>query len=598
MVGEYAGKSKASRNMTTLGETRAALIDNPKRNSRPADVSPVQAESAVEIPLDFCTAGEAFNVLALTLQPFRLSLAALENEWAKLSNSYSVAAGWLSVELHRISVSPEKKQVPQSSDLSLLRGRILQEIACKLCQQKLGVLCSLDNGPNIFWKLSKVSFREIVTMRTVEPTFKEGALDRLIPSPKESTRRDRTSIQPGALVPVGSSEMEPYNMSVEQQIQHQGLSLDHISSSVSNLHDTMSELKSAFTTLRIELNGPGRLPDIGTPSHSDFNMITTVLKELRSKSEEIEKLKLELEALKLKNRYAEEQIAKQQPQNLPVPNPLPEVRSPGLLQAGRKRPWPDSWPSGRTQQIADSFDDNDEEDSIDFSLEDSHMPSVKIPLKGSETDAMTDTPRNLESPNFDIEINQSGHQSPHWRTPDVNPQQAILKRPRMSQPPERPSSSGGPERRKPGRPRKSINQATKPDVPQTQTPRPTPLSEQNVNISNSSQKEHTPASTSPFQRLTTPDGRPGRSRSLRSRSRPPGRYSTGADDAQEQTQAPPSPRPNEQQTESGKENTPKTNGRSETQREAHENRKAQVAARDTMARLAMQREEAMETEAR
>jgi hypothetical protein len=74
------------------------------------------------------------------------SLAALENEWAKLSNSYSVAAGWLSVELHRISVSPEKKQIPQSSDLSLLRGRILQEIACKLCQQKLGVLCLLDNG--------------------------------------------------------------------------------------------------------------------------------------------------------------------------------------------------------------------------------------------------------------------------------------------------------------------------------------------------------------------------------------------------------------------------------------------------------------------
>ena len=74
------------------------------------------------------------------------SLAALENEWAKISNSYSVAAGWLSVELHRISISPEKKQVPQSSDLSILRGRILQEIACKLCQQKLGVLCSLDNG--------------------------------------------------------------------------------------------------------------------------------------------------------------------------------------------------------------------------------------------------------------------------------------------------------------------------------------------------------------------------------------------------------------------------------------------------------------------
>ncbi|KNG80488.1 hypothetical protein ANOM_011020 [Aspergillus nomiae NRRL 13137] len=312
------------------------------------------------------------------------SLAALENEWAKLSNSYSVAAGWLSVELHRISISPEKKKIPQSSDLSVLRGRILQEISCKLCQQKIGVLCSLDNGPNVFWKLSKVSFREIVSMRTVEPSFKDGLLERLInPPQKESTRRDRASIQPGALVPVGSSEMDHYTASVEQQIQHHGLSLDHISSSVSNLHDTMSELKGAFTALRIELNGPGRFSDLGNTMNNDFNMITTVLKELKSKSEEIEKLKLEIEALKLKNRYMEEQNTRQQqlPSTLAVPAPLPEVRSPGLLQAGRKRPWPDSWPSGRTQPIADSFDDGDEEDSIDFFLEDSHMPPVKIPLK-------------------------------------------------------------------------------------------------------------------------------------------------------------------------------------------------------------------------
>lgn len=74
------------------------------------------------------------------------SLAALENEWARLSNSYSLVAGWLSVDLHRISISSEKKQIPQSSDMSLLRGRILQEISCKLCQQKLGVLCALENG--------------------------------------------------------------------------------------------------------------------------------------------------------------------------------------------------------------------------------------------------------------------------------------------------------------------------------------------------------------------------------------------------------------------------------------------------------------------
>jgi hypothetical protein len=74
------------------------------------------------------------------------SLAVLENEWAKLSNSYSVAAGWLSIELHRITISSEKKQIPQSSELRLIRGMIIQEIGCKLCQQKLGVLCAVESG--------------------------------------------------------------------------------------------------------------------------------------------------------------------------------------------------------------------------------------------------------------------------------------------------------------------------------------------------------------------------------------------------------------------------------------------------------------------
>lgn len=141
----------------------------------PACPSPA-AESAVEIPLDFlralltscaatsfqspsrleCAAGSQ----SLTMDLSRLtrpailcqcsrcssSLAALENEWAKLSNSYSLVAGWLSVDLHRISISSEKKQIPQSSDMAILRGRVLQEISCKLCQQKLGVLCPLENG--------------------------------------------------------------------------------------------------------------------------------------------------------------------------------------------------------------------------------------------------------------------------------------------------------------------------------------------------------------------------------------------------------------------------------------------------------------------
>lgn len=74
------------------------------------------------------------------------SLAALENEWAKLSDSHAIAPGWMSVDLFRVTILPEQKRIPESSDLSLVRGRITQDVRCRLCQQKLGVLCALDTG--------------------------------------------------------------------------------------------------------------------------------------------------------------------------------------------------------------------------------------------------------------------------------------------------------------------------------------------------------------------------------------------------------------------------------------------------------------------
>jgi hypothetical protein len=74
------------------------------------------------------------------------SLAALENEWAKLTNVYAIPTAWLSVDLHRISVLSERKLIPHSSEMTLLRGRIIQEVSCKLCQQRIGVLCPFDNG--------------------------------------------------------------------------------------------------------------------------------------------------------------------------------------------------------------------------------------------------------------------------------------------------------------------------------------------------------------------------------------------------------------------------------------------------------------------
>lgn len=445
-------------------------------------------------------------------------------------------------------------------------------------------------------------------MRTVEPLFKEGALERIMNPPSKEPRRDRTSIQPGALVPAGSTEIESYDTSVSQQIQHQGFSIDHISSSVNNLHDTMSELKHAFTTLRIELNGPNRYPsEMSNPPSSDFDMIATVLKELKSKSEEIERLKLEMEALKLKNRYMEKQTTKHPVSMAEIGGALPEVHSPGLLQGSRKRPWPDSFPSGRTEPIADSFDD-DRDIFDDFTLADAPLQSVKVPLKDPEAiHAITDSTYEQTA----SEVNHQEQQTPRLdnrtgasNNNDSSQQHAIVKRPRVSQPVDRPTSSGGPENKRMGRPRKSISQATKPDF--SHMPKQTPLSEQNVNISGGSQKDKSIPNSSPSENPPANVRRSSRSRSLLSRSRPPSvpppnsrktRHSDidGNHPDQSSTATNGQELPMNEGAGSGKENPPSyTNGVHENTEkdELDEKRKT----RDQMARLAMQREEAMETE--
>ncbi|KAL4927086.1 uncharacterized protein BDV17DRAFT_268081 [Aspergillus undulatus] len=514
------------------------------------------------------------------------SLAVLENEWVKLSNSYSVVAGWLSIQLHRISISPDKKQIPHSSELSLIRGRIVQEIGCKLCKQKLGVICDLDNGPNVFWKLSKVSLLEIVTMRTVDAAFKdgEGVLeDLLFPRPKTLP----FTTQPGALVPTDSNEMGAYDVSVEHQIQQQGVSLDHISSSVSNLHDTMHELKNAFTAMRIELNGPSRLPNEHDLANPNFNMVSTVLKELKSKADEIEKLKLEIEALKFRNRYVEEHTAARHAlPTLTVEAPIPEVASPGLLQGSRKRPFPfpEHDQGDRERPVPDSFDEGDDGDSmIDFSLAETSIPSVKIPLKDNRIPAESHDPSS-QSPRLQIEVGHSLHHTP----PHLSVDEPAAKRQRLS---SSGTSSGNKKPR--GRPpRKLISQTTQPDL--TSTTKTVPLNEQNGNHPNST----------PNDQQITLENRPTRSRSKRGRSRATSintRHRVSIGNAESSAEKPQQGKNTSAEStthpivELGKENTNAENG---NKVEMNEKRKAQSAARDNMAKLAMQREEAMDTETR
>ncbi|KAJ5675241.1 uncharacterized protein N7477_005175 [Penicillium maclennaniae] len=271
-------------------------------------------------------------------------------------------------------------------------------------------------------------------MRTAEPIFKDGALERLCP-PKEPPRRERNAIQDGALVPSGPRDVQSSDPSVQQQMQHQGRSIDQISSSVNNLQDTMNDLKHSFTSLRIELNGPHRhLGDHGPNSGPGFDMIATVLKELKSKSDEIEKLKLEIEALKLKNRFMEDRRPSDH-YGHQMNVQLPEVQSPGLLQAGRKRAWPDAFSNGRNDQIADSFDEEEMVD--DFSLADLPIHSARVPLKESEE--MEDSHRYghlSTSPPLCIEGRRQSL-SAASNTPQghfVNPDQSPAKRQRITQP--------------------------------------------------------------------------------------------------------------------------------------------------------------------
>ncbi|KAJ5091121.1 hypothetical protein NUU61_005991 [Penicillium alfredii] len=530
------------------------------------------------------------------------SLAALENEWARLSNSYSVATGWLSVELHRISVSSERKQIPQTSDMSPLRGRIVQELVCKLCHQKLGVLCPLDNGSNILWKMSKVAFREIVTMRTVEPLFKEGALDRLLcPPPKEPSRRDRTSFTNGALVPSDPTDLVSLDPYMQQQMLHQGRNIDQISSSVNHLQDTMTDLKQSFTALRIELNSPSRAFENGPIAGHNFDMIATVLKELKSKSEEIEKLKLEIEALKLKNRIMGDNKPQKPGSFLASDDFLPEVRSPGLLQAGRKRAWPDAFFNEYTEPIPDSIDDT--EDMLDdLALADTPNQPLGLPTQDSQK--AQDQP-DYDFPQLQIEPSRrSGAKSAPKESPlKANSHQSMTKRPRLTHPNDGPSqteSTG--EKRRAGRPRKSSTRSTKPT--NAQTPETAPSATQQE-IPESHTEERVPISDPVPSAQSNRRRRPSR-RSTRSQSRGPSRADgpteTGgmeqtAQDPMQMTADGEHDSHNTEHNESGSRNEGSVNGaNSNSHAEMNEKRKAKVAARDTMTRLAMQREEAMETE--
>lgn len=427
---------------------------------------------------------------------------------------------------------------------------------------------------NILWKMSKVTFREIVTMRTVQPLFKQEALQRLICPPKEPLHQNSNSLQNSALVPASGTDSNFIAPFVEKQMLNQGRSIDQISSSVNHLQDTMSDLKHSFTALRIELNGPSRNMGEGTRLHGqDFDMIATVLKELKSKSEEIEKLKLEIEALKLKNRYMGVPPPHQQ-DSLSVMNihaALPEVRSPGLLQAGRNR------------TIADSFDEDDMVD--DFATPEPPASRSQISLNDRNPYSIANgqaAEHAVGSTELHDGIIADSLGNSRSRPAQLhNSQQVVANRPRSDQPIENHHTEGAalpaPPPSKPGRgrPRKSVSQPRK------------------------------PKSTPDYAGSNPPTGTLRRRQSRRSLHEqslePISNEHGGSGDIQPpQDQTNPShPSPNKRSKHNtGSPSGTRTSGLDEDADEVamNEKRKAKVAARDVLAKLALQHEEILEAD--
>lgn len=444
--------------------------------------------------------------------------------------------------------------------------------------------------------MTKISFREVVTMKTAEPIFTESALERQRATPKEPYHRERrTPGRDAALVPSGADNLTSLAPSMQQEMHHQGRSIDQISSSVNHLQDTMTDLKLSFNALRIELNGPTHhMGDSRIVNEPGIDMIATVLKELKSKSEEIEKLKLEIEALKFKNRFMEDRKPGS-PENLSVMDGAVPVRSPESVQAGRKRAWPDAFPSGNIHPVPDSFGgEDDEEDDLSindfpsradtFLIKDAPRPSHAAQQRARSITPNPQTDPNLEDRSLHTDRDLHPDQSPAKRLRLGNG--STLSEPRIS------------EKRRPGRPRKSVSHP-----PNAQNlPRPNTASAPAVETPN----ENGVSRKSKFgqsQEASKEDMRTRR----RSRSRRsfPAESKVGSDTNDMNGHL---GRDNARfknghdQNNNGEKQTTNGNSNSLDDKDSHtteteeDMRKAKIAARDTMTRIAMQHEEAMEAD--
>lgn len=537
--------------------------------------------------------------------------------------------------MNRINISSEKKQIPHSSELEFVRGRVVQDIVCRLCHQKLGGLVHLEtesvlpfneglwsranpSSAKVFWKLSKMSFREIISMRESNPLFVEGSLSWLL-APVEQTITPNES---ASNVSLSASRSEAV---LSQTLYNQGASLNKISNTVEELHDTMSDLKQSFRALQLELNTTPSARNSEYHGDEAMDMLRTVLKELQHKSDEIEKLKLENESLKLKAKYWQGRPIGGAPMTPRVLEgaAMPEVQSPGFLNDSGKR----GLISGSTQlQITHSFDE-EMEHTASSEVEYETAP-VKVPLKPA-AEILPKAQRllqreGLEATNSSRRRRESG--------------EPATKRPRLALP-EDPESSesnvdveSNPPPKKRGRPsgRKSLQATTTrtPQTPSVLNPAASTNADADTEIRTTDDRQADALVNTDTQPRRK--SRKGRSRTMTSRStsqpasRPPSlspRVTRGGTKLNEEdaTTAKPTEKPsleNELPNRSAgfeiavnvAELTPesvvnedelsariqqKDNQAGKKTSEANEQRQAKVAAREMIVKAAMEREEAM-----
>jgi hypothetical protein len=209
-------------------------------------------------------------------------------------------------------------------------------------------------------------------MRESHPLYVEGSLSWLLAPVEPPVAQTDAANSPSLSANRSESALS-------QTLLNQGASLSRITSSVEELHDTMSDLKQSFKALRLELNTT-------TPSnrsqdyHGDeaMEMLKTVLKELQSKSDDIEKLKLENDSLKWRNKCLQGHQASAIPvtPRLLPDHSIPQVQSPGFLTEGGPR---DLAVAATQMPVADSFDEDNE--IMDDEANQSSLTHVKVPLK-------------------------------------------------------------------------------------------------------------------------------------------------------------------------------------------------------------------------